>query len=574
LANGGQSADPESQPAGGGFVRLLSAPAVAFDRLWTRFAHAYERTLATALHHRTRVVIASVIALALTVPFALDLERSVLPEVDQNEFRVVVELPLGTTLEATAATAERLDNLIREDPAVNAVLSRIGRQVAIGGVDEDNTGVHTAVLDVKLNEGERASRAIERLQPKLAEFPSGSITLESGHATALGKLLGAGEADLAVRVRGEDLEGAIRYAQSIQSRLAQHPRLTNVRVGTELGQPEFEVEVDRERAAAYGIDANAVVTFIDQHMRGTEATQFVAFDRKIPIIVRLPEAQRRSLETLQTLQIRGVPISDLIHVREALGPVEVHRLDQNRIVPLYADVQNSGVDEAVAAVRTVVDANPPPEGLRVDVGGENEEMRRSFRDLALAFALAVLLVYMILAAEFESFLHPFTVLLSVPLGLIGAILALWVFGAGLNTVSLIGIVILVGIVDNDAVVKIDYINQLRREGRATRAAILEAGSARLRPIVMNSLTAMLGIAPMMLGIGTGAGLQAPLAIAIFGGLFTSTALTLIVIPVVYELIDDARVWLARRAGRSAAAPGTVPEFEQPGTRTPQPATGD
>jgi HAE1 family hydrophobic/amphiphilic exporter-1 len=568
-------ATDEASDRPSGFIRIITAPAVAFDRVWSRFAGQYERALESALRHRVQVVVASVALLILTVPLALDLKRTVLPEVDQGEFRTVIELPLGTTLEATAETAGRLDELIRGDPAVNAVLSRIGRQVAIGGVDEENTGVHTAVLDVKLNAGEKASHAMERLRPKLNEFPPGSVTLEAGTATALGKLLGAGEADLAVRVRGEDLEGAIRYAQSIQTRLAEHPRLANVRVGTELGQPEFEVEVDRERAAAYGIDANAVVTFIDQHMRGTSAGDFITFDRKVPIVVRLPEAERRSLATLQTLRLRGVPISDLIDVRDALGPVEVHRLDQNRLVPVYADVRDGGVDEAVAAVQEVVNTDPPPEGLRVDVGGENEEMRRSFRDLGLAFALAVLLVYMILAAEFESFLHPFTVLLSVPLGLVGAIIALWAFGSGLNTVSLIGLVILVGIVDNDAVVKIDYINQLRRQGMATRPAILEAGAARLRPIVMNSLTAMIGITPMMIGLGPGAGLQAPLAIAIFGGLFTATALTLIVIPVVYELIDDLRVWLANRTGREAAAPGTMPDFaEPPESRTPEPVAGD
>jgi hydrophobic/amphiphilic exporter-1 (mainly G- bacteria), HAE1 family len=184
-------------------------------------------------------------------------------------------------------------------------------------------------------------------------------------------------------------------------------------------------------------------------------------------------------------------------------------------------------------------------------------MRRSFRELLFAFALALLLVYMILAAEFESLVHPFTVLLSVPLGLVGAIVALWLLGGGLNTVSLIGMVMLIGIVDNDAVVKISFINQLRREGLATRAAILEAGRARLRPIVMNTITTMLAITPMMLAFGSGASLQAPLAIAVFGGLLTSTVLTLIVIPVVYELIDDLQFRLARRSAAAWRRPAVA-----------------
>jgi hydrophobic/amphiphilic exporter-1 (mainly G- bacteria), HAE1 family len=266
----------------------------------------------------------------------------------------------------------------------------------------------------------------------------------------------------------------------------------------------------------------------------------------VPIMVRLPEEDRQSLITLQSLHVAGVPIRELVRVRESVGPVEIQRLDQGRVVRVYADAAGRDIDTAVGAVRAALAAAPPPGKLRVEIGGENEEMRRSFRELAFAFLLALLLVYMILAAEFESLIHPFTVLLSVPLGVIGAILALWLFGAGINTISLIGIVILVGIVDNDAVIKIDFINQLRREGMATRAAIMEAGKHRLRPIVMNTITTMLAIAPMMLSLGAGASLQAPLAIAVFGGLFTATVLTLLVIPVVYELIDELRFARFRR----------------------------
>jgi HAE1 family hydrophobic/amphiphilic exporter-1 len=551
-----------------------SRPLRAFDRAWERFARWYERTLALAMQHRGRVVAAAVLMLVLTVPFALDLERSVLPQVDQGEFRALIELPRGTPLEATAQMAESLERTLLGDPAVDAVFARIGKQAALAGIEEETSGLHTALLEVRLKRGEATAPVLERLRARLGAFPPGSIALETGHATALGKLLGAGEADLAVRVRGDDLDLALAYAHDIRTRLARAASLTNVRVGTELGQPEFLLEIDRERAAAYGLEATQVAATVENHMRGRLATQFVDFDRKIDVMVRLPESARHSLETLQTLRVNDVPLSELVRVRESVGPVEIQRIGQSRIVPVYADVRQGGVDEAVAAVREVVDAAPPPADLRVDVGGENEEMRRSFRDLGLAFALAVLLVYMILAAEFESLIHPFTVLLSVPLALIGAVLSLWLFGSGINVVSLIGIVILVGIVDNDAVVKIDFINQMRREGMRTREAILAAGHARLRPIVMNTITTMLGVLPMMLGLGTGAALQAPLAVAIFGGLFTATALTLIVIPVVYELIDDARDWIAARTGRRADAPGAAPSFETAQPRAPEPAAGD
>jgi HAE1 family hydrophobic/amphiphilic exporter-1 len=471
--------------------------------------------------------------------------------VDQGEFRARMELERGTPLDQTAQRATQLEKLIREDDAVDVVFSRIGRQAAVVGMDEEHSGLNTALLEVRLHPGHSTNDVLDRLRPKLAALPAGAVTLETGHATALGKLLGAGEADLAVRVRGENLDSAMAYAGLVSRRLRDVPAVTNVRVGVELGQPEYIVEIDRERAAAFGIDPASVVTVIENAMRGrASANPFVAFDRKIPIMVRLPEDDRRSLETLDLLTVQNVPVRQLITVREAVGPVEIQRLDQGRVIPIYADAADNDVEAAVSAVEAALAGAPPPHPMRYEIGGENEEMRRSFRELTFAFLLALLLVYMILAAEFESLVQPFTILLSVPLGLIGAILALWLFGAGLNTVSLIGIVILVGIVDNNAVVMLDFINQRKDEGAAVREAILDAGRARLRPILMTTITTMLAIMPMMLGIGAGAGLQAPLAIAVFGGLFSATALTLLVIPVVYEMIDDFQAWVR---GREPAA---------------------
>jgi HAE1 family hydrophobic/amphiphilic exporter-1 len=333
-------------------------------------------------------------------------------------------------------------------------------------------------------------------------------------------------------------------------------------VGTELGQPEFQIEIDRERAASYGLEPQRIARAIETYMRGTEATQFIDFDRRVPVIVRLPEQARRSLATLGTLSVDGVPVRELVHVTEATGPVEIRRLDQSRYVPVYADVSDGGIDRAVADIRVATAGLAAPADTRVEIGGENEEMQRSFRHLALAFLLAVILVYMILAAEFESFVHPFTVLLSIPFALIGAVLALWLAGEGVNTISLIGVIILTGIVDNNAVVMLDLIGQLRAQGYATRDALLEAAQARLRPILMTTLTTMLAILPMALALGAGGALQAPLGIAVLGGLFSATALTLIALPVGYELVEGLRErvrgGLAPAAGQSAATHATTP----------------
>jgi HAE1 family hydrophobic/amphiphilic exporter-1 len=256
---------------------------------------------------------------------------------------------------------------------------------------------------------------------------------------------------------------------------------------------------------------------------------------------------------LDQLRVQGVPIRELVTVREALGPAQIRREEQARVIPVYADVVGGGLDQAIGEIEAALATLPPSRDVRWEVGGENEEMRRSFRDLSFAFALALILVYMILAAQFESFVHPFTILISVPLALVGAVFALIITGQGLNTMSLIGGVILVGIVVNDAIVKVDFINLAKTRGMELRAAILEAGRVRLRPIIMTTVTTVLGLTPMALGIGRGSDLRAPLAIAVIGGLVVATALTLIVVPVVYQTVEFARIRMTGGLGQ----PGRV-----------------
>jgi hydrophobic/amphiphilic exporter-1 (mainly G- bacteria), HAE1 family len=554
--------------AGASLRSVFAPPLEAFDRGFQRFAAWYHRILEGALDRRGRVVAVTLVLLLVTLGVGWSLDRSVLPEVDQGAFRARLELPKGSALEETARVVARLEAILLADPGVEAVFTQVGRQLAVAGMDDRETGLHTATLEVRLRERTSTDAVLDRIRPALGGFPAGALSISTGQATALGRLLGGSDADLAVRIRGEDLEGALAYAQRLETTLGQVPAVRNVRLGIELGQPEVQIEIDRERAAMYGIDTRRIAQTVERYMLGATATEFVEFDRKIPVVVRLPMADRRSLATLDEVRIDGVPLRELVRTREALGPSEVQRREQSRIVPVLADVASGGVQGAVDDITRAIAGLPAPQGLRVEIGGENEEMRKSFRDLAFAFGLALFLVYMILAAKFESFIHPFTILLSVPLALIGAITALWIAGGGLNTMSLIGMVILVGIVVNDAIIKVDFINQARARGAALRDAILEAGSARLRPIMMTTVTTVLGLTPMALGIGRGADLRAPLAIAVIGGLITATALTLLVVPVAYDLVESLRVRLLGLAGREVAPP--VPARPGPDAR-PAPA---
>ncbi len=534
----------------------------AFDRGFARFAARYGRTLAWALDHRSIVMTSSVLLLGVGIAVALALDRRVLPEVDQGEFTAKLVLARGTPLERTAEEARRLEAIFLADTDVQSVFTQVGRRTVVAGIEQEESGLNTATVEVRLNEGASTDEVLARVRPMLGSLPPGVLAIETGDATAIGQMMGGGEADLAVRIRGADADAAFAYAQQVEERLAGTGSMKNVRLGTEIGQPEIRLEIDRARAASYGIDPRTIADAITGYMYGDVATEFVDFDRKIPVVVRLPDNARHSLETLQTLEIQGIPIRELVTMETAFAPAEIRRTGQSRVVAVYADIANGGLEEALSETRAALRELPPVPGLRVEVGGENEEMQRSFRELAFAFSLALLLVYMILAAEFESLLHPFIILLSVPMGLVGAFLALWITGAGLNTMSLIGIIILAGIVDNDAVVKVDFINQMRRRGMPMREAILAAGHARMRPILMTTVTTMLGLLPMAVAVGRGAGLRAPLAVAIFGGLFSATALTLIVIPVVYDLMEEGRERLGALLGHSVGrtpAPEPVAE---------------
>jgi hydrophobic/amphiphilic exporter-1 (mainly G- bacteria), HAE1 family len=527
----------------GGVLGALFTPLLnAFDRAFDAFADQYHTALEWSLDRRGVVVMLSLITLGGSLALGALLDRDLLPTVDQGAFEAHLELAEGTGIETTREVAESIERQFLADPGVDVVFTQIGRDVRAYAQGDDGTGLNTAKLDVRLGPEVSTDDVLDRLRSVAEQIPSGTLTLEAGQATALGQVLGGTEADVAVRIRSEDLTAAFQRAELVRDRLNGLSALSNVRIGTEQGTPELTIDIDRDAAARYGVEPRLIAEEIDRAMRGDPATEFVDFDRKVDIVVRYPDDLRYSRETLNGIRVQGVPLRELIRIQEVVAPSEVYREEQSRVITVYADVIQGGLDQAIASVEASLADLPPTRLMRMDVGGENEEMRRSFRDLAFAFGLALVLVYMILAAQFESFVHPFTILMAVPLALIGAIGALAVSGQGLNTMSLIGVVILVGIVVNDSIVKVDFINQARRKGMELRAAIMEAGRVRLRPIIMTTVTTVLGLLPMALGLGRGADLRAPLAIAVIGGLIVATGLTLIVVPVAYSLVESVRRW--------------------------------
>jgi hydrophobic/amphiphilic exporter-1 (mainly G- bacteria), HAE1 family len=548
---------------------VVFAPTLrAFDRGFDGFAGRYHRALDWSLDHRGAVLLGASGAFALALLAGSVLNRDLLPRVDQGAFEVGLELPEGTALDRTHEVATALEAILLADDDVEAVFGTVGRDVRRLAQADDASGLHTARFQVRVREGAATYPLVERVSGPLARAGAeGLVTIQTGQATALGQILGGTDADIAVRIRGQNLDETFDYADQVVAALQGASRIMNVRVGSERGQPQVEVQVRRDEIARFGLQSAAVANTVDQAMRGIPATEYVAFDRKVPVVVRLPDEERFSAATLDRLRVGGVPLRQLVTVENVRAPAEVRREEQGRVVAVLADVRSGGLDRAIVEVEAALAGIAVPRNVRVEVGGENEEMRRSFRDLAFAFGLALILVYMILAAQFESFLHPGTILAAVPLALIGAILALLLTGQGLNTMSLIGIVILVGIVVNDSIVKVDFIVQARARGAELREAIMEAGRVRLRPIIMTTVTTVLGLTPMALGIGRGADLRAPLAIAVIGGLILATLLTLIVVPVLFHLVESARLAVL---GEAARIRGRAQPEEMP-LHAPEPA---
>ncbi|MDX1394606.1 MAG: efflux RND transporter permease subunit [Gemmatimonadota bacterium] len=535
---------------------------MGFERGFERFAERYERSLEWALVHRFAVIVIAAGALATAILLGDTLPRGLMPAVDERQFRVEVELPVGTPIETTNQAARQLEATLLDLEDVTGVFSRVGRARGTELAARELTGLNHAALDVQLEDGGRPTdEVVSDLRDRIAGVGVDPeyVAIETGRATSLGRALALGDADMAVKVQGGEIEELVPVAEAVAERLREIPTLADVRLDFQRTQPELLIEIDREVAARHELTVTEVANAIEAYLRGAETTNAYAdFADKVDIRVTIPENQRQALADVLALRLKGVPIAELVTPTTGFGPVEIRREDQNRTIQVLADVTSGGLAAAVATVEPIVAEVARPALTTIRVGGENEEMRESFRSLVFAFGLALALVYLIMAAQFESLIQPVVVLTAVPLAAFGAVAALWVAGDGVNVMSGIGFVILIGIVVNDAIVKVDFINQRRRAGLDKRDAILEAGRLRLRPIIMTTITTVVGLLPLALGIGAGADLRAPLAVAVIGGLISATFLTLIVVPVVYSLMVEPRLSVAPASGEAGSSRGGPP----------------
>jgi HAE1 family hydrophobic/amphiphilic exporter-1 len=409
---------------------------------------------------------------------------------------------------------------------------------------------------------DRVRRAVD------GQVPGAEIDVEAQQGLwMLNRVFSSGGGNaVEIEIRGWDLGRADRIAADIRHRMERLPGVTDVRVSRREGQPEERLELDRERIAEVGLSVQEVGRTLMANVGGLEAGRFREGGDEFPIVVRLRPEDRLYASDLDNVVLRTpageiVPLSALVERRRGRGPVEIERVDGQRVTYVSANLESGiALGDAVEGIRDALGDLSLPEGFALVFGGQYEEQQKARRDFTVAMLMALVLVYMLMAAQFERFVDPLIVMLSVPVALVGVVPALLLTGTTLNIQSLMGLMMLIGIVVNNAIVLVDAVNLLRREYRMGAAeAVIEAGRLRLRPILMTTGTTVLGLFPLALGLGTGAEIQAPLARVVIGGLLASTLVTLVLIPVAYTTATGLTARVRRRRWWADVSPDGEPE---------------
>ncbi len=514
-----------------------------FQNGLSAFQKRYHNALAGALKRPVLMIILLCLGLTGAAYGGFNLHRGFMPESTTGDMSLELELSAGTSLEETRSVAAQLGEWIADDPNVYAVFSQIGHTENTLASLKEYTSSATMrlriIMEKQHNNRKEGARLQAAISKRLENLPDARATFR-GEDVGLSEILGSDGAPFNLGVVAEDARLAASIAEDLKIALADVQGLADLKVDRVLGTPNLVAKLDREEILRRGLTTDFISRELRNRITGVVATTFNEIDQRIDISVRLPQAMRLDLAGAlrSPIEIAGggsVPLGIFMSLEEERPVRELLRSNQRRMVTLSGDLRGRDLDEVWTDVQALIPTLGLPEGIEIIEAGEQEAMRRSFRDLGWAMILAVLLVYMILAAQFESFLDPLLIAAVIPIGLAGSIVAIGVTGNSINILSLIGVLALLGISVNDAIVKVDTIRRLRADGMAGMQAIFEASRLRLRPILMTSATTILAMLPMAIGLGSGEQLQRPLAITIIGGLAMTTALTLFYTPILYKL---------------------------------------
>lgn len=536
--------DGNGREGSNAFFRTTEA---AFDRL----ADGYSRMLGWSLRHRWTVIMI-VLGLAgctLTLLPIIGWEFS--PKEDQSFIQGQIEMPVGTRVERTAEAMQAIYRMIREEipqDAIRAMYTRCGTSSDAWRFDE---GAHVGIFGVKLvNKEHRKQTAMElgdRIRRRLKSMAGlyGITKCRVDLQDPMSSMIRGGEQPLSVNVLGNDLEAADAYARELKAKIQQIPGTVDIATSMNKGAPEVWVDVDRRKASALGLNVSDVADTVRTSVYGRVASIYRSRGDEYDIFVRLREQDRATPDSLREIPLR-LPSGELVRlegvadVRVERGPIVIERKDQQRIVRVEGDVHGRSLGEVAAEIKKLIADSEPPRGVTVVMGGQSEDIGEAFLWLGIALVIGIALIYMIMASQFESLRDPFVVMFSVPVAILGVIWFLALGGYSLNIFVFLGVLLLVGVVVNNAIVLVDYINILRARGRSMTEAVQEAGRTRLRPVLMTAITTIVALMPMAFKQGQGSEVYNCLGVTILGGLSVSTLVTLILVPTIYSLFEGRR----------------------------------
>lgn len=563
-----------------------------FDWSGTKFDaldHSYRNGLQWSLKHRWWVVGGAFGACGLSLLLVPYIGVELMPQTDSGDFQLNLKMPVGTSFARTDQAMRQAEKIMTDNPNVATVFSASGTSLSLRGAGTSLTPNQGAAI-VKLKDSRKQSTqdVLNDLRKKMGGIPGAKPRLNQFDLVT--QILTGGNQNVEINIIGEDLEKLSALSKDAMSRVRDVPGYENVDVNWQDSTPELQWTVDRDKAAQLGLSFKDVADTIGTATNGTIASYYQENGFQYPIQVQLPENKRKTVDELLALPLSpslltganstsgtangagrngqtAVPnaVRSTIELRQvarpvfATGPSQITRLNRQRYIAVSGTPENRSAGDVQSDIETKLKGWELPTGYRWDWGSSQKRRGQEFAGMGLAVFLAIALIYMLLASQFESFVHPLTILLAVPLSVIGVILALFISGRPFGLTAFIGLLLLVGIVVKNGILLIDYTNLLRERGRGRDEAVLEASPTRLRPILMTSLAAGFGMLPLALGIGEGSETQAPLATTVVGGLFSSTLLTLFVVPVVYTLFDDLARKLRGDKGRDLNRPPQLVE---------------
>lgn len=510
------------------------------DSVGERLAALYERGMRWSLAHPLAVFGMALTALAVTVVLITRLPKEILPRVDEGMLVAQLALPEGTAIEATARQVARVEQAATQLGA-REVYARVGKatnEEILAGADPGSSA--TAQLIVRVPEGQAAAAFAQRLRARVPDLANGALAIDLAGQSEFGSLIGREGRLVRVELSAGTPAASQQWADSARRLLRGIPELTDVREAFAGTQPVVEVTLERQRLAERGIAPQLVASALSGALGGVAASELRETDRRTPIVVRYAGATNEDLATALRTPIRGVPLGQLVQVRETRAPLEVVRVGQRPVSIVEGLVEEGGTAKATDAVQQLMTQQAWPSSVSWQVGGADAERKRTSDELTLVAVLAAALMFLVLAGEFASFTIPVVVMLTVPLAGAGAIVFLWLTGQSINAVSLIGIVVMIGMADNEAVVKLDAIRTFREQGMSIHDAIVAGGAQRLRAIAMTSITTVTGVLPLVFGWGSGGALYQPLAAGIIGGSISALLVTFFLLPTAYAALEGRR----------------------------------